>query len=36
VQTLLHFGEKRTPRVELSTLGYLAGVQGAAALLRGD
>jgi putative N-acetylmannosamine-6-phosphate epimerase/predicted NBD/HSP70 family sugar kinase len=34
VQALLHFGQKRAPRVELSTLGYTAGVQGAAALLR--
>lgn len=31
VGKLLHFGAKRRPRIELSTLGYLAGVQGAAA-----
>lgn len=31
VLALLHFGDKRQPRIELSTLGYLAGVQGAAA-----
>lgn len=36
VESLLHFGRKRTPRVELSTLGYMAGVQGAAALLKGE
>jgi len=34
VAGLLHFGVKRAPRVELSLLGYMAGVQGAAALLR--
>jgi glucokinase-like ROK family protein len=33
VRALLHFGAKREPRIELSTLGYLAGVQGAAACL---
>jgi predicted NBD/HSP70 family sugar kinase len=31
VSHLLHFGSKRQPRIELSILGYLAGVQGAAA-----
>jgi putative N-acetylmannosamine-6-phosphate epimerase/predicted NBD/HSP70 family sugar kinase len=31
VGKLLHFGAKRRPRIEISTLGYLAGVQGAAA-----
>jgi putative N-acetylmannosamine-6-phosphate epimerase/predicted NBD/HSP70 family sugar kinase len=33
VTKLLHFGEKRAPRVELATGGYCAGVQGAGALL---
>ena len=31
VKAMLHFGSQRQPRIELSSLGYLAGVQGAAA-----
>lgn len=31
VRSLLHFGSKRNPRVELSTAGQYAGLQGAAA-----
>lgn len=33
VKQLLHFGEKRQPRLAMATAGRLAGVQGAAALL---
>lgn len=33
VTALLHFGIQRAPRVELSTAGYFAGVQGAGGLL---
>jgi predicted NBD/HSP70 family sugar kinase len=36
VTKLLHFGAKRSPRVELAAQGHYSGVQGAGALVFGE